>query len=196
MMGKTQPALIDRSIARYRREARAVVTAMPTAELAECEPRYRAEVPGPVAGESLTQLRMIRNELARRAAAAGEVPPAARDALRALAAGRGCPAGVAEVLDRIASGRAVTSHDIAYVTGDMDDSQNFYARIRAAGVDVAPGDMPMRRALDRPSEVMRWTMARGPVRRAARDLAAAIDHAAEVIAAADIRYARALGWMG
>lgn len=58
--------LVDRAIAHARRGAYYAAAGMTTAELRACEPAYRAAVPGPVAGEALTQLRMVRTILAHR----------------------------------------------------------------------------------------------------------------------------------
>jgi hypothetical protein len=63
----SQAPLIDRAIAHARREAYRAAAGMTTAELHACEPAYRSAVPGPVAGEALTQLRMVRTVIAHRA---------------------------------------------------------------------------------------------------------------------------------
>lgn len=62
----SQAPLIDRAIAHARREAYRTAAGMTTAELRACEPAYRAQVPGPVTGEALTQLRMVRTIIAHR----------------------------------------------------------------------------------------------------------------------------------
>jgi hypothetical protein len=56
-----------RALASARRDAYRAASAMTDADLRECEPAYRALVPGPVSGEALLQLRMVRAILARRA---------------------------------------------------------------------------------------------------------------------------------
>ena len=48
-----------RALAHARREAYQAAAAMTTANLYASVRRYRAEVPGPVAGEALAQLRMV-----------------------------------------------------------------------------------------------------------------------------------------
>jgi hypothetical protein len=58
--------VIDRAIAHYRRECWRAAARMTTSELRACEPAYRAQVPGPVTGEALVQLRMIRTIVAQR----------------------------------------------------------------------------------------------------------------------------------
>lgn len=62
--------LIDRAIAHARRDAYRAAAAMTTRELLACEPAYRAAVPGPVTGEALTQLRLVRTVIAHRARSA------------------------------------------------------------------------------------------------------------------------------
>ena len=57
-----------RALAYARRESYRAADGMSSAELRECEPAYRALVPGPVTGEALTQLRTVNAVLARRAA--------------------------------------------------------------------------------------------------------------------------------
>lgn len=58
--------LACKAVAHARRDAYRTAVGMTTAELRACEPDYRAQVPGPVTGEALTQLRMVRTILAHR----------------------------------------------------------------------------------------------------------------------------------
>jgi hypothetical protein len=58
--------VIDRAIANYRRECWRAACGMTTSELRACEPAYRAQVAGPVTGEALVQLRMIRTVVSQR----------------------------------------------------------------------------------------------------------------------------------
>jgi hypothetical protein len=58
--------VIDRALAHYRRSAYRAAAGMTTSELRACEPAYRAQVAGPVTGEALVQLRMIRTIVAQR----------------------------------------------------------------------------------------------------------------------------------
>jgi hypothetical protein len=58
--------VIDRAIAHYRRECWRAASGMTTSELRACEPAYRAQVAGPVTGEALVQLRMIRTIVSQR----------------------------------------------------------------------------------------------------------------------------------
>lgn len=55
-----------KAVAHARREAYNTARGMTTAELYACEPAYRAAVPGPVTGEALTQLRMVRTIIRQR----------------------------------------------------------------------------------------------------------------------------------
>lgn len=59
--------LACKAVAYARRETYRTVAAATTAELREWERVYRAEVPGPVTGEALTHLRMMRAVVAHRA---------------------------------------------------------------------------------------------------------------------------------
>ena len=120
--------------------------------------------------------------------------PAPTDAqlrhLANLANGRGCPAVVANVLERIAAGRRVTGHDVHYVTRSREDARNFYARLRAAGLDILPAPI-------RPCEESAIEL-HGDVRvslvRAAGELAEVIDDNAARMSTAELAYGHELGW--
>jgi hypothetical protein len=72
-----------RALACARREAYRAASAMTTADLYASVRRYRAEVPGPVTGEALAQLRMVSTVIAHRGR-----PLANRSALRRTRKGR------------------------------------------------------------------------------------------------------------
>jgi hypothetical protein len=55
-----------KAVAYARREAYRAAASMTTPELAKLGPAYRAEVPGPVTGEALTQLRMVETIVKQR----------------------------------------------------------------------------------------------------------------------------------
>ena len=58
--------LVGKALAHARREAYYTAAGMTQYDLRNCEPSYRAAMPGPVTGEALTQLRMVRTILAQR----------------------------------------------------------------------------------------------------------------------------------
>jgi hypothetical protein len=55
-----------KAVAWARREAYYAAASMTTPELRKLAPAYRAEVPGPVAGEALAQLRMVKTVVKQR----------------------------------------------------------------------------------------------------------------------------------
>jgi hypothetical protein len=115
--------------------------------------------------------------------------------LRALAAGRACPADVAELLIGIANGRHVTGHDVHAATRDRERVENFYGRLRAAGLDIPGGDgLPV---TSRPEDCPRVTIGlarvRDQLRQTARAYMAAMDNAAVTVAEARKLYVSALG---
>lgn len=57
---------IDRAIASARRDAYRAAVGMTTTEMLAAERDYRVQVPGPVTGEALVQLRMMRAIQAQR----------------------------------------------------------------------------------------------------------------------------------
>jgi hypothetical protein len=109
-----------------------------------------------------------------------------------LARGRGCPAGVGDVLERIAAGRYVTGHDVHYVTRDREGARNLYARLRAAGLDILPGSGGT------PPQPATAVEAHGGVRvalvRAAAELADVIDDNAARLSDAELAYGHELGF--
>jgi hypothetical protein len=62
----TQAPLIDRAIASARRDAYRAAAGMTTRELKTGVHAYQEAVPGPVTGEALVQLRMVRTIVAQR----------------------------------------------------------------------------------------------------------------------------------
>jgi hypothetical protein len=109
-----------------------------------------------------------------------------------LARGRGCPADVASVLERIAAGRRVTGHDVHYVTRDREGSRNLHARLRAAGLDVLPGSggTPPQEA----SAIELHGDVRVALVRAAAELADVIDDNAARLSTAELAYGHELGF--
>jgi hypothetical protein len=126
--------------------------------------------------------------------------------LAGLAAGRGCPADVASVLERIAAGRYVTGHDVHYVTRSREGARNLYARLRAAGLDILPGSggTPPQPATaveahgGTPPQPATAVEAHGGVRvalvRAAAELADVIDDNAARLSDAELAYGHELGF--
>jgi hypothetical protein len=62
----TKAPLIDRAIASARRDAYRAAAGMTSRELKAGVQAYRDAVPGPVTGEALVQLRMIRTVVSQR----------------------------------------------------------------------------------------------------------------------------------
>jgi hypothetical protein len=124
------------------------------------------------------------------------VPYGTRETLREMARGEGCPAGVSMLLDRIATGHVIMGHEIHYVTRTHDESKNFYARLRAAGMDVPGGSgLPFTAEPEQyPRRLVDFYTVRTDLRLAARGLARAIDHAARLVSEADRAYGTALGF--
>lgn len=126
---------------------------------------------------------------------------AERARLRKISHGKGCGAGVSSVLERLADGRHITSHDVFYVTRTSDGARDFYARLRAAGLDIPAGDVnipygadPARNPDVYPATVVSLVLVRSELQAAARNLVTELDRAAERIAAADKAYGKALGF--
>jgi hypothetical protein len=107
-------------------------------------------------------------------------------------AGRGCPADVASVLERIAAGHYVTGHDVFYVTRTREGARNLYARLRAAGIDLMPGSggVPPQEA----SAIELHGDVRVSLVRAAAELADVLDDNAARLADAELAYGRELGF--
>jgi hypothetical protein len=118
--------------------------------------------------------------------------PAQLRHLANLAAGRGCPADVASVLERIAAGRYVTGHDVHYVTRTREGARNLHARLRAAGLDIMPGSGGT------PPQEASAVELHGDVRislvRASAELADVVDDNAARLADAELAYGRELGF--